>query len=148
MNHIYKEPEFHLQMLAYNGYTAQGLRLPQLPDFVSRLFDNYYREISRAVRQSGELRSFVLPLQGFFDANQDEVNYKILYRCHPKDLHLRAICMTAALGEFRKMVFFGNSNEPQNAKILYQQLSNMRTEKVLEMLSQRKVNTVKLNRTL
>ncbi|HVU97747.1 MAG TPA: hypothetical protein VHE34_21130 [Puia sp.] len=139
----YKTLDENIALLASKGYTEKGLNLDYPPDTIRNLLGEAYQHYASLAALTGKEENFVLALPARFDNAQDTVRFRINFRLDPSQDRLRITALSASMDNFKQLQILAARAEIQPAEVIYQQLSDQRTHKVVQLLETRKVNPIK-----
>jgi len=139
----YGSIEQHIALLDNKGYTEATLKNGYATGTIKHLLTDAHKHYSMLASLTGNEENFTLVLPGKFDNSKDQVEFRINYRLDPSQDKMRITAMSARMNEFRQLQIIGSRGEIQDAQTTYQQLSDKRTQKVINLLAARKVNPIK-----
>ncbi|MBN8856249.1 MAG: hypothetical protein BGO55_08800 [Sphingobacteriales bacterium 50-39] len=125
---VVKQAKENLYWLAAKKFTEKNLRFPGKKGWLEDNITRKYQEALAGIRVHPVSREFSQEITGFFN-NEDLVHFVFRYRVDPPGNNLQLVCLTARLGENRKMFLTPTIFDLPTANEIYGTLAGERVEK-------------------
>jgi hypothetical protein len=137
MTNPYTSLEDHIGLLRNCGFTELGLDMRAPAGMIEGVLKEAFTEAQKDAVRDRRLEDIMLSIPARFDGGRDYVTFKIHYVYNPAGDNLRTRSVAAKMDESKKIYLFTRSSSLPTVERIYDDLNEIRMQKVIRLLEGR-----------